>query len=383
MSTLLRVLVIVITVLSAVALYFAFANFDKRQILLGRNAALVSQIRNIAQTIEAQDAKAVEGSSLEVLKDISDVTERVLANPEKESVLEAYPVWLETQNLPTLDFASDEKQIQLRTFFALDESGKVKISPVDGQKVTTGPGTMQDLLDQLLARSKAQQATLNKTRAEMGKLRERFAESVDEINKLKGDGRLAKKELAEKKEESIVLQNEKTQLEATAAKLTRLSNEAKAELADSKNEIETLQEAKIGLLEDLAAANKLVSDLKDAIKNGVRSGGSGGEAMPGGNKIMALSAGDKGKIIEANDEFKFAIIEFSSDAMTEMMGADRQEGLPQLDMQVRRTGRASASGEFVTRVKLRQPVRGKNIVVADILSDFQQTPVEKGDVVYF
>ena len=383
MSMLLRVLVIVITVLATAALYFAFENFDKRQILLGRNAALVSQIRNIAQTMEAQDAKATDSASIDVMKDISDVTDRVLANPEKESVLEGYPVWLETQNLPTLDFASDEKQIQLRTFYALDEIGKVKISPVDGQRVTSGPGTMQDLLDQLLARAKAQQATLNKTRAEMGKLRERFTESVDEINKLKVDGRLAKKDLADKKEEVVALQGEKAQFEATAARLTRSNNDAKAELADMKNEVENLQEAKVGLSADLANANKLIEDLKNAIKGTGSRSGSEDATLGGASKVVALSAGDKGKVIEANDEFKFAIIEFSNDAMAEMMGAERQEGLPQLDMNVRRTGRASASGEFVTRVKLRQSVRGKNIVVADILSDFQQTPVEKGDVVFF
>jgi len=98
---------------------------------------------------------------------------------------------------------------------------------------------------------------------------------------------------------------------------------------------------------------------------------------------VTLSAGDKGKIIEANDELKFAIIEFGDDAMTEMVGSDRQNPLPQLEMNVRRIGRQSASGEFVTRIKLRQAVRGKNFVVADILSDWQQVTVEKGDVVFF
>ncbi len=96
-----------------------------------------------------------------------------------------------------------------------------------------------------------------------------------------------------------------------------------------------------------------------------------------------MSAGDKGKILEANDELKFVIIEFSNDAMTEMLGEERQNALPQFDMNVRRIGRTSAAGEFVTRVKLRQAVRGKNLVVADILSDWQQAPVEKGDVVFF
>ena len=69
--------------------------------------------------------------------------------------------------------------------------------------------------------------------------------------------------------------------------------------------------------------------------------------------------------------------------MIEMMGAERANPLPQLEMNVRRTGRHSASGDFVTRVKIRQAVRGKNLVVADILTDWQQVPVEKSDVVFF
>ena len=39
------------------------------------------------------------------------------------------------------------------------------------------------------------------------------------------------------------------------------------------------------------------------------------------------------------------------------------------------------TGPFVDA--LRQAVRGKNFVVADILNDWQQAPVEKGDVVFF
>ena len=108
-----------------------------------------------------------------------------------------------------------------------------------------------------------------------------------------------------------------------------------------------------------------------------------GQAAGDSVALTALSAGDKGSVIEANDELKFVIINFSDDAMVEMLGEERQNALPQFEMNIRRPGRQSASGEFVTRVKLRQAVRGKNLVVADILNDWQQVPVEKGDVVFF
>jgi len=47
---------------------------------------------------------------------------------------------------------------------------------------------------------------------------------------------------------------------------------------------------------------------------------------------------------------------------------------------VRRPGE---KGEFVTRIRLRQTIRDKNIVIADILADWKQLDVQKGDVVYF
>ena len=40
------------------------------------------------------------------------------------------------------------------------------------------------------------------------------------------------------------------------------------------------------------------------------------------------------------------------------------------------------AGEYVGRVKLRQAVPDKNYVVADIMGDWSQSPLEKGDAVF-
>jgi hypothetical protein len=87
--------------------------------------------------------------------------------------------------------------------------------------------------------------------------------------------------------------------------------------------------------------------------------------------------------VDANDEYKFLIIELTDSAMVEMLGEERKNPLPQYELNIRRAGRQSASGEFVTRIKLNKAVKGKNLVVAEILTDWQQVPVEKGDVVFF
>ena len=96
-----------------------------------------------------------------------------------------------------------------------------------------------------------------------------------------------------------------------------------------------------------------------------------------------LSPGDKGKIVAFDDHLKFVVVEFSPEFMRELLGEDLAKGLPQIEMMVRRPGLQTPAGDFVTRIRLRQVVRDQGLVVADVLIDWQQSPLEKNDVVYF
>ncbi len=377
MAKVLRVLVFIILALSVVSLFFAVKLFEKRELLTKRNSVLEETFIKLSKTVEASDA--AEAAAPVVQKDISEVTDRELANPERESVLAAYPFRLEQQNLPTLDFGNTDKRLQLRSYFVLDSEGKPELDPVDQKPRTKGPGSMQDLMDQLFERAKTQQAVLNTTRSELTKMRDQFTASVNEINKLKTEGRTTKVELKGEKEKVATLTNEKAELETSVTRLTAEKRDLAAELADSKNEVEKLNENIVTIQEDLAKVRQAFDEMKERYAGKRPSAAGQQEAVA----VTALSAGDKGQILEANDDLKFVIINFSDDTMSEMLGAERQNQLPQIEMNIRRPGRQSAAGEFVTRIKLRQAVRGKNLVVADILNDWQQAPVEKGDVVFF
>jgi myosin heavy subunit len=377
MDKALRVLAIIILVLAIVAMVFAQLSFMKRQVLLGRNSMFEEQVIKVAKTIEAADAPDVPAP--DVQKDVAEVTEREVANPERTSVFENYPAKLETQNSATLDYSSDAKKRQLRSFYQLDAEGKYVLSTLDGKPKTDGPGTMAEILAEMLNRSIAQKAVLEKTRSELTKSRELVTALVTEQNKMKADWRVTKRELKDSRDECEKLKEEKAALEAQVAKLTAEKKELAAELADVKAEIEKKD---IEITDFKERYAQLEQKYKDLIKN-TRPGRQ--ETGPGAGDIgvSQLTAGVKGKVVDANDEYKFVIIEFTDDAMVEMMGPERANPLPQLEMNVRRTGRQSASGEFVTRVRIRQAVRGKNLVVADILTDWQQVPVEKADVVFF
>ena len=83
-----------------------------------------------------------------------------------------------------------------------------------------------------------------------------------------------------------------------------------------------------------------------------------------------------------DNKLMFCVIEFTDAAMKEMLGPERQGALPALKLGIRRKGFNGPAGEFVGRVALRQSVSGKNFVIADILGDWSQAPVEKGDVIF-
>ena len=374
MDKVLRVLAILILLLAIAAMVFAQMSFDKRQVLLGRNRTFEKYVINVAKTIEAVDAP--ETAAPEVQKDIAEVSDREVANPERESIFANYPAKFETQQLKALDYSTDDKKRLLRSYYFLNAEGQRVRSELDGQYKTDGDNTMTVILEEFQARALAQKAALEKTRSELTKMRELVTSLVNEMNKMKVEWRVTKRELTESRAECAKLKEEKAALEAQVAKLTAEKKELTAELENEKAEVERVKGEVLGLKDEITKLQKINKELKDGISRGKPAG-------PSMENVAVLTAGVKGKIVDANDEYKFLIIELTDSAMVEMLGEERKNPLPQYELNIRRAGRQSASGEFVTRIKLNKAVKGKNLVVAEILTDWQQVPVEKGDVVFF
>ena len=109
---------------------------------------------------------------------------------------------------------------------------------------------------------------------------------------------------------------------------------------------------------------------------------SGAAAGGGESAVKSLPVGEKGRIKAVNNNLMFCVIEFSDEAMNEMLGPERRNSLPALTLGVRRKGFSGPAGEFVGKVSLRQSVSGKNYVIADILGDWRQAEINEGDVVF-
>ena len=378
MNKALHALVYVTLVVAAAALFFEIQLDGKRELLKDRNRQLEDYIVKISNTIEKSDA-AKPASLPEARKDVSAVEAKLVDSPETENVLEDYPAQLEEANLDTLKW-DDKERIQLRQLYKLDgEGNKIPDAANPGDFVKKGAGTAQELLDQLFERAKAQQAKLNTTRAELANARTKLEALVNDYNKLKPEGRQDKVTIEEKKAQIEELGQAKAAVEEQLTKTKSQIDDLNAEIKSLKDERDSAKDETEAVKEDLAKTQKLVDQLKKLLQNQPARQQT---VSSGAVNVAPLTVGNKGKIVEVNSKLMFAVVEFDEDAMKELLGPERQNALPQLEMGIRRTGFQGPAGEYVGRLRLRQSVAGKNFVIADLLGDWLQTEVKKGDVVF-
>lgn len=381
MGKLLRVLVVVILVLGGLALTMSILLFGRRELLIGRTWTLEEQLIRIAKTIEAQDPADQPQLGLPG-RDVSPVTSRELDNPELSTFWDTYVHKLEQDNLPTIDIGTQEKRLQLRSFYQYQAGpdGKLRkvIDPLSGKPSTKGVGTMSELLEQVFERAKAQNALLNRVRAELKKVRGELADAITELNAVKKQGRTDKKIIDGLRADVARLEDEKRMLERKIERLEQEKKDLTAELAEAKAEIAKQAEEIESLKKTVGTMDKEIRRLLGIINKPV----VGVDGQPSSLNLK-LSPGDKGRVVSADGQLKFVVIELSDAFMIEMLGPGRDGPLPQIEMMVRRPGMKSAAGEFVSRIRLKQVIRDQNLIVADTLIDWEQVPLEKGDVVFF
>lgn len=383
MGKVLRVLVIVLAVMAIGATVLAYINYNKREVLIARTHLLEEYVVKFGATIEEKDAPETVMPAYPE-RDISDVTSREVENPERASFWSTYNHKYEppAESIPKLDYrkySREDGDGTLAHYYRLNDDGTPDINPNTGKPYTTGEGTMDFLLGQLLTRARAQVANLANTRAELPKLRDELIKTIEELNRQKQDGRQDKRTIEERDSRIATLQSEKQKLEGDISEL----NES---LRDEQQKSEDLADK-------CAKQEETVQKLEDRIKQlefeiAELKGNAGTTVVPTSKIALedgVLTPGDKGEIVAFDDERKFAIIRFTPAFMSELLGPERERALPQAEVMVRRAKAADGDSNngFVTRLRLRQAIREKDIVIADILSDWQQQPVQKGDIVFY
>ena len=376
MNKLLHVLVYVFLVLAGAALFFELDLNKKRTELTDRNRLQEDYFIRVAKTIEK--AEPAKDAAFEIKKDNSPVEARLVDSPDMENILEEYPAPLEQANLETYNWDNQADKQQLRTVYVLDFEGK----PVmDGNEfLKRGKGTEDELLGKLFESAKAQQSRLNSTRAALTDLRSKLEGVVNELNKLKPIARQDKVTIVEKEEKIAKLEGEKTELENQITKIKSQIDELNTEITSLKDEVTSAKDETERAKEEVAKSKKVIESLRQMLKESIQS--QGAAAASGGAAVTSLPAGDKGKIVEADNENMFAIVEFSEEALKELKGENLKDPLPLLELGVKRPGFKGEAGEFIGRIRLRQEVKGKPYVICDILGAWEQDKIAPNDIIF-
>jgi len=374
MNKVLHVLVYVFLALAGAALFFELQLNAKRAELTDRNRMQEDYIVRIARTVESKEPD--KGAAFEIRKDTSPVEARLEDSPNMDNLLEDYAASLEQANLDTYNWDGQAERNQLRTVYVLDFEGK----PVmDGNEpLKRGKGTEDELLSKLFESAKAQQSRLNTTRAALTEMRGKLETAVAEINKLKPEARQDKVTIVEQKEKMARLESEKADLENQITKIKAQVEELNGEISSLKDEVATAKDETEAAKEETAKAKQLIDSLRKMLKDSIQTQGSKSAGV--GVAVTSLPAGDKGVIVEADNDNMFAVVKFTDETMTELKGENRDRPLPALELGVKRKGYSGAAGEFVGRLRLRQEVKGTNYVVCDILGAWEQDKLAPGDV---
>ena len=375
MNKALHVLVYLFVILSAAALWFEIELNKKRSLLTDRNRLQEEYVIKIASTVEKVEPN--KDATTETKKDVSPIEAKIVDIPETENVLEDYNFYLEQSNLETFSWDNQETKKQLRNVYVLDFEGNIVM---DGNvPETKGPGTERELLEMLLDGASKMQSKLNTTRAELVKLHKILDEQVEELNKLKPLARADKVTIVEKNEKIAKLEEIKADLENQIVKIKAQIDELNAEITSLKDEVVTAQDETAAAKEELDKSQKLVEQLKKLIQEMIQERQrTNGDP----NNINSIPTGDKGTIVEADNENMFVIVEFDAKTMKELKGDNLDHPIPNLELGVKRPGFHGEAGEFIGRIRLRQEVREKNYVICDILGAWKQGDIQPGDIIF-
>lgn len=379
MNKTLHVFVYLFLILAAAGLFFEFQLNEKRALLTARNKMQEEYITKLAATIECAEPEGKDVVA-EVNKDVSPVEAKEVDSPSYDNLLQDYKAYLEQDNLQTYEWVKNPEIIQqLRAVYALDAEGKVAM---DGNTPRDyGPGTERELLDKLLKSSQNQQATLNTTRAEMKSLHGKLADTVNELNEQKKENRRDKVTIVEREQTISTLEGEKAQLEDKVVKQKAQIDELDTENSALKEDITAKDEEIAARQEDLVKCQKQLEQVTKILQETLQTRGD--LSKPGSDAaISSLPFGDKGKVLMADNENMFAIVEFTPEAISQLKGEDKNRPLPMLELGVKRPGFKGEAGEFVGRIRIKQEVAGKNYVVCDILANWEQSKLKANDIVF-
>ena len=367
MGTLLKVLTVFILLLSILALVMGLANFQKRELLIGRTHTLEEKVIQISKTLEEKDP-AFDGVANHLERDTDVVSDRPIDLPSKSDFWSSYTDALEVLGTPAMKIDDSNSRTLLGRYFKLDAEGKIVKEA--NRPVTSGEGTMDEILSRVLERAQAQIKNLNNTRTQLTVVRQELETVIGLLNEEKKAHRVSKRTITELERKIGELEAE---IDRQKAEIARLERE-KAELNDT---IVGLNDTINKKDEQIKSQDNQINILKEQIRKTEIASGGGAADTQKREHVTTLTAGVKGSVAHVDRELAFVLVKLSPEAAAEITAG----GFAPVEMMVHRK---TAEGEkIVTRLRIANPPNKENLVIADNLFGWEQMPVEAGDVVIY
>jgi myosin heavy subunit len=381
MGKFLRVLTVFIFLLTAASLTLACMLFVKREILKGRTQKLEQGLIKIARTLESEPPAAPEEPEDYPARDVSDCTAEILETPTLSEFWDNYKQELESLDQDILDLTTRTRD--LMSYYKIDPvTTKPARNPITNLRITDGDGTTQGVIDDVLERAKAQYDLLTETRQQLTETR---IELIDVINELSG----RKTTLREKMAHIVELNNQIAQLNNTISDLRDQVAERDEQIRSLQGDIANLQQEKAMLEEEneglkikTEELSGIIQDLRFQLEQ-TRSPVSGTSLETTGDptrfdaKRVDIAPGVKGQIASVDQDHQFVVMKLEPSFVEELLNVLTDGRLPMIELLVKR-----GEEKFITKVRISQLKQDQNLAIADILPDWQQGPIEKGDLIF-
>jgi vacuolar-type H+-ATPase subunit I/STV1 len=378
MGKFLRVLTVFIFLLTMASLTLASMLFAKREILKGRTQKLEQGLIKLARTLEAEPPAEPEDPETYPARDISDCTEEILETPTKSEFWNTYKQQLESLDQNIIDLNSRTRD--LMSYYEIDPvTSKPKRHPVTNAKITDSENTTQGVIDYVIERAGAQYDILIETRQQLTAIR---SELIDTINELNGH----KSTLREKLAAIVELNNKIAELNNKIVDLQNQVAERDEEISRLQGDIANLQQEKAILEEEnethklkIEEQKQIIQDLRFQIDADRKKGDTtlATKTFIVDEHLTKIAPGVKGTIASVDQDHRFVVMELTPEFVQELLSLVTNEGLPLIEMLVKR-----GEDKFITKVRISQLKKDQNLAIADILTDWQQAPIEKGDLIF-
>lgn len=390
MAKFLRVLVVLILILSIAALTLGIMLFVKREILKGRTHKLEEGLVTLARTLEAEPPQAPETPPAYPARDVSGVTAELIDTPATSPFWNTYKQELESQEQPVVDL--NPRRRELMSYYKINQvDSKPERHPITNLKISEGPGTTQGVIDYVIERASEQYNILTETRQQLQTIRTELVETIKDLNQ-------QKQTLRERLVHIVQLNTEIAQLNRTIEGLRRELQQANDQIAEQKLRITDLEAEKLALEEEndglkitKAEQTEIINELRGRLKDILDGPKITGDPMSPDSRNSVttdrirgkITPGSKGHVVSVDQKNLFVVMEVDQVFIDELFGALTDGSLPMLELLIQRENPDGAKMSFVSKVRLSQLKKDQKLAIGDILPDWQQGPINKGDVVIF